>query len=58
MAETVDSTLLLELLKDIRKEQRGQRTLLLLSVDHSRRIERRFDNLDRRIDEMDARRAV
>ena len=58
MAETVDSTLLLELLKDIRKEQRDQRTLLLLSVEHSRRIERRFDNLDRRIDEMDARRAV
>ena len=52
MTETVDDSLLLELLKDLRKEQRDQRTLLLQSVDYSRRIERRFDALDRRMAEM------
>jgi hypothetical protein len=43
MAETVDNTLLASLLRDIRKEQTEQRTLLLSVVDHVRKMEQRLD---------------
>jgi hypothetical protein len=39
MAESVDNTLMLEILKDIRKEQNNQRTLLLQTVDALRRLQ-------------------
>ncbi|MFZ1102943.1 MAG: hypothetical protein WAN86_08920 [Hyphomicrobiaceae bacterium] len=39
MAESADNTLMLEILKDIRKEQNNQRTLLLLTVDAVRRLQ-------------------
>jgi hypothetical protein len=41
MAENVDNTLLFDILKEIGKEVRDVRTLLLQTVDHTRRIERR-----------------
>jgi len=60
MAETVDNSLLLEVLKEIRKEQRDQRTLLLLTSEHVRKldqltearllaIERKILNVEERI---------
>jgi hypothetical protein len=60
MAETVDNSLLLEILKEIRKEQRDQRTLLLLTSEHVRKldqltetrllaIERKILNVEERI---------
>ena len=52
MVEQIDVGLLLNLLKEIRAEQRDQRTLLLQSVEYSRRIERRLDALDRRTGEL------
>ena len=39
MAESVDSNLTLEILKEIRKEQRDHRTLLLQLADSNRRLE-------------------
>jgi hypothetical protein len=44
MAENIDNALMLEILKEIRKEQRDQRTLLLLTSE-------RVDKLDRHIQE-------
>jgi hypothetical protein len=41
MAENVDNTLLFDILKEIGKEVRDVRTLLLQTVDPTRRIERR-----------------
>lgn len=52
MVEQIGDGLLLNLLKEIRTEQRDQRTLLLQSVEYSRRIERRLDALDRRTGEL------
>jgi hypothetical protein len=39
MAESVDNSLTLEILKEIRKEQRDHRTLLLQLADANRRLE-------------------
>jgi predicted amino acid-binding ACT domain protein len=51
MAENVDNSLTLEILKEIRKEQRDQRTLLLQLADANRRLERsmevRFSTADK-----------
>lgn len=52
MVEQIGDGLLLNLLKEIRTEQRDQRILLLQSVEYSRRIERRLDALDRRTGEL------
>lgn len=41
MAETIGDSLLLNLLKELRAEQRDHRTPLLQGIDYSRRIERR-----------------
>lgn len=43
MAETVDNSLLVTLLREIRKEQAEQRTLLLSAVDYPRKMEQRLD---------------
>jgi len=43
LPETVDNTLLLQLLREIRTEQNRQRTLLLQSVDYMRTMEQRLD---------------
>ena len=42
-AETVDNSLLLEVLKDIQKQLAEQRTLLLQSIERSRRLEQHMD---------------
>ena len=44
MAETVDNSLLISLLRDIRKEQSEQRSLLLSAVDYMRKMEQRLDS--------------
>jgi hypothetical protein len=44
MADDVDNALIIEILKEIRKEQRDHRTLLLLTSE-------RVDRLDRHIEE-------
>jgi hypothetical protein len=43
MAENVDNSLVLEILKEIRKEQRDQRTLLLLTAERVDRLDRHFE---------------
>jgi hypothetical protein len=43
MAENVDNGLMLEILKEIRKEQRDQRTLLLLTAERVDRLDRHFE---------------
>jgi hypothetical protein len=43
MAENVDNALMLEILKEIRKEQRDQRTLLLLVSERVDRLDRHFE---------------
>lgn len=59
MAENVDNTLLLEILKEIRAELRSHHTLLLQSVDHGRRLEKHVDGrllaIDRRVSGLDER---
>lgn len=59
MTENVDNSLLVALLRDIRKEQADQRTLLLNLVDYTRkmeqRIEARFTVLESRITGLEAR---
>ena len=53
MAENVDNTLLLQILKEIRKEQRDQRTLLLKMSEYVRKLdqhtEARFLAVERKI---------
>ncbi len=53
MSESADDTLMLEILKDIRKEQNSQRTLLLQTVDAVRRLqnytEERFLDMEKRM---------
>jgi hypothetical protein len=60
MTEAADNTLMLEILKDIRKEQSNQRTLLLLTVDTVRKfqlftemklldVEKRFLDMEERM---------
>jgi hypothetical protein len=44
MAENVDNTLLLQVLKEIRKEQRDQRTLLLQTSEYTRKLERLMES--------------
>ena len=44
MAENVDNTLLLQILKEIRKEQRDQRTLLLQTSEYARKLERPMES--------------
>lgn len=41
---TVDTTLVLNVLKEIRAEQASQRTLALQTVDYLRRIKKRLDD--------------
>jgi hypothetical protein len=59
MAEAADNTLMLEILKDIRKEQNNQRTLLLLTVDTVRRLqlfaEQKFLDVEKRFLDMEER---
>jgi len=43
MAENVDNTLLLSVLKEIRSEQNKHRELLLQTVDYMRKMEQRLD---------------
>src|SRR5262245_44512403 len=43
MTDNVDDALMLEILKDIRKEQRDHRVLLLQLAEHSRRLEQRME---------------
>jgi hypothetical protein len=43
MAESLDTTLLLELLKEIREEMRSHRALLMESIDRGRCLERHMD---------------
>ena len=43
MTENVDNALMLGILKEIRKEQRDQRTLLLQLADGNRRLERSME---------------
>jgi phosphopantetheine adenylyltransferase len=43
MADNVDNALMLEILKDVRKEQRDQRVLLLQLAEHNRRLEQRME---------------
>ena len=43
MAENVDNGLMLEILKEIRKEQRDQRTLLLLTAERVDKLDRHFE---------------
>jgi hypothetical protein len=43
MADSMDSALLLDLLKEVRNEMRDQRALLLESIDHARTLERHMD---------------
>lgn len=43
MAETIDNALLVSLLRDTRREQTGQRTLLLSAIDDLRKMEQRLD---------------
>jgi hypothetical protein len=59
MAENADDALMLEILKEIRKEQRDQRTLLLQLSDANRRLERsvegRFSAADKSFAAMESR---
>jgi hypothetical protein len=59
MVESADSTLMLEILKEIRKEQNNQRTLLLQTVDAVRRLqhymEEKFLNVEDRFLDMERR---
>jgi hypothetical protein len=59
MAETADNTLMLEILKDIRKEQNNQRTLLRQTVDAVRRLQHyvkeKFLNIEERFVDMERR---
>ena len=59
MAEAADNTLMLEILKDIRKEQNNQRTLLLLTVNSVRRLqlftEQKFLGVEKRFLDMKER---
>jgi hypothetical protein len=43
MAESVDNSLLLSILKEIRSEQNQHRTLLLQTIDYMRKMEQRLD---------------
>jgi hypothetical protein len=43
MADNVDNTLMLEVLKEVRQEMRDQRALLLQSIDYGRSFERHLD---------------
>jgi hypothetical protein len=43
VAENVDGALMIEILKEIRKEQRDHRVLLLQLTEHSRRLEQRME---------------
>jgi hypothetical protein len=45
MAETVDNTLMLEILKELRKDVRDVRTVVLQLAEQNRRLERRFNEL-------------
>jgi hypothetical protein len=43
VAENVDNALMFEVLKEIRKEQRDQRTLLLLTTERVDKLDRHFE---------------
>ena len=45
MAETVDNTLMLEILQELRKDVRDVRTVVLQLAEQNRRLERRFNEL-------------
>jgi hypothetical protein len=49
MAETPDNALMLEILKEIRKEVRDVRTLALQLVDRGDRLERHMVEIERRL---------
>ena len=59
MVENVDSALLLEVLKEIRKDVRDQRTLAVMTAEHVRKLDRltevRFIAVERRIVDVDER---
>lgn len=56
MTDSVDGTLLLDLLKEVRNEMRDHRALLLESIDQARTLERHMDArllaLDQRVKEL------
>ena len=49
-----DDSLMLSILKDIRVELRDHRTLLLQLADGSRRHDRRFNDVERRLGDLSA----
>lgn len=52
---SVDDSLLLSILKEIRVELRDHRTMLLQLVDALRRHDRRFDEMERRFGDLERR---
>jgi len=51
MVDVIDNTLLVSLLRDIRREKGEQRSLLLNLVDYARKLEQRIDQVERRLDD-------
>jgi hypothetical protein len=52
MTDAPDNALILSILREIRAEQREQRSLLLTLTDYTRRLDRRIGNVERRFDEL------
>jgi molybdenum-dependent DNA-binding transcriptional regulator ModE len=55
MVDVVDDTPLISLLRDIRRQQGEQRSLLLSLTEYARKLAQRLDQLEQRLDEVERR---